>query len=79
MFNYFLYSLKNERAESSQLGILSRAWCWGGMGPTGTLVLSLPKSMCMWRGKPVGLELTGATVPSSHHQRLGKKEPWPVL
>lgn len=46
MFNYFLYSLKNERAESSQPHTLCTAGGWGGVGPTGTLVLSLPTSRC---------------------------------
>ena len=50
MFNYFLYSLKNERAESSQPCTLSGGWRRGGTGPVVTLVLSLPKSIHTWRG-----------------------------
>lgn len=50
MFNYFLYSLENERAESSHPCTLSGGWRRGGTRPMVILVLSLPKSICMRRG-----------------------------
>lgn len=82
MFNYFLYSLKNERAESSQPRTLSGARCWGGMGPTGTLVLSLPKSICMWRGSLLvwgSLEPLSPACPLPTPSMPWEKEPWLML
>ena len=50
MFNYFLYSQINERAESSRPCTLAGGWRRGGTGPTVALVLSLPESIGVWRG-----------------------------
>lgn len=78
MFNYFLYSLENERAESSQPHTLSRARCWGGMGPTGTLVLSLPKSIRVCRGSLLvrgSLEPLSPACPLPTPSMPGKRSP----